>query len=142
MKAEEVITAWGHPLVRALHRSTFEVTKEHGLTPNGDCIIAIGADKGAIDLAPAFRTVLGKESSYLTTVLVCEDHTLEVHSAGGPGISLLHPTDLVWRRSMFRCDRTIGNNSDMVALTIPREMVDCLREGAQISLHLTAECPD
>ncbi len=142
MKAEEVITARGHPLVRALHPSTFEVTKEHGLTISGDCIIAIGADKGAIDLSPAFRTVLGRESSSLTTVLVCEDHTLEVHSTGGTGISLLHPTDLVWRRSMFCCDRTIGNNSDVVAQSIPREMIACLRDGAQISLFLTAECPD
>jgi len=142
MKAEEVITARGHPLVRALHRSTFEVTKEHGLTPGGDCIIAIGADKGAKDLSPAFRTALGKESARLTTLLECEGHTIEVHSAGGPGISLLHPTDLVWRRSMFRCDRTIGNNSDVVALTIPREIIVCLRQGAQISLQLTAECPD
>lgn len=142
MKAEEVITARGHPLVRALHRSTFEVTKEHGLTLCGDCIIAIGADKGAIDLSPAFRAVLGKESARLTTVIVCEDHILEVHSTGGPGISLLHPTDLVWRRSMFRCDRTIGNSSDVVACTIPREIIACLREGAEISLQMTAECPD
>ena len=142
MKAEEEITARGHPLVRAMHRSTFEVTKEHELTPGGDCIIAIGADKGAKDLAPAFRSVLGTGSATLKTVLICEDHTLEVHSAGGPGISLLHPTDLVWRRSMFRCDRTVGINSDVVALSIPREMVASLRDGAEISLILTAECPD
>jgi uncharacterized protein len=142
MKAEEVITARGHPLVRALHRSTFEVTKAHGLTPDGDCIIAIGADKGAKDLSPGFRTVMGKESARVTTTLICEDHVLEVHSVGGPGITLLHPEDLVWRRSMFRCDRTIGNNSDVVALTIPREIIDSLRDGAKISFKLVAECPD
>ncbi|HVP94473.1 MAG TPA: DUF371 domain-containing protein [Methanoregulaceae archaeon] len=142
MKAVEVITARGHPLVRALHRTTFEVTKEHELTPGGDCIIAVAADKGAKDLSPAFRTVLRKESATLKTTLLCEGYVLEVHSVGGPGISLLHPTDLVWRRSMFCCDRTVGNNSDAVALSIPREMISCLRDGAQIRIELTVECPD
>jgi len=141
MKAEEVITARGHPLVRALHRTTFEVTKENELTLAGDCIIAIGADKGAKDLSPAFRAVLRKEYSVLTTALRCEDHVLEVRSSGGPGLSLLHPTDLVWRRSMFCCDRTVGNNSDAVACSIPREMIDCLRDGARIRIELTVECP-
>jgi uncharacterized protein len=142
MKAEEVITARGHPLVRALHRSTFEVTKAPGLTPKGDCIIAIGADKGAKDLSPGFRTVMSKESARLTTTVLCEDYVLEVHSVGGSGLSLLHPEDLVWRRSTFRCDRTVGNNSDVVALTIPREIIACLREGAEISFKLVAESPD
>ena len=141
MKAEEVITAHGHPLVRSLHKTTFEVTKENKLTLNGDCIIAIGADKGAKDLSLSFRSVLCKEHATLTTALCCEDHVLEVHSVGGPGLSLLHPTDLVWRRSKFCCGRTVGNNSDIVARSIPREMIDCLRGGARIHIELTAECP-
>ena len=142
MKAEEVIAARGHPHVRALHRTTFEITKEKDLTLYGDCIIAIGADKGAKDLSHAFRTTLCSNGATLKTEILCEDLAIAVHSVGGPGLSLLHPTDLVWRKSTFCCARTIGNGSDVVALSISRDMIALLRSGAQVSIELVAECPD
>ncbi|RLF17024.1 MAG: DUF371 domain-containing protein, partial [Thermoprotei archaeon] len=40
MEIVEEIIAWGHPNIRALHRSTMEITKEPYVTPRGDCIIA------------------------------------------------------------------------------------------------------
>ncbi len=142
MKATETVIAHGHPLVRGTHPTTFEVTTEEELTVYGDCIIAVGADKGAAALSENFRNVLSREGASLTTRLICRDLSIDVRSTGGPGITLEHPTDLVWRRSSFCCSRTIATGSDQVARTIPRELIGYLREGATIRVEMVAECPE
>jgi hypothetical protein len=142
MKATETVIAHGHPLVSGTHPTTFEVTTEEVLTVYGDCIIAVGADKGAAALSEDFRAVLSKEGARLTTRLVCRDLAIEIRSTGGPGITLEHPTDLVWRRSSFCCSRTVATGSDLVARTLPRELIRYLREGAVIRVEMVAECPD
>ena len=141
MKATETVIAHGHPLVRGTHPTTFEVTTEEELTIYGDCIIAVGADKGAAALSPEFRDILSREGAELTTRLICRDLCIEVRSTGGPGITLLHPTDLVWRRSSFCCGRTIATGSDRVARTLPRELINYLCEGATIRVEMVAESP-
>ena len=141
MKATDTVIAHGHPLVRGTHPTTFEVTTEEELTLYGDCIIAVGADKGAAALSPEFRDVLSREGAILTTRLVCRDLCIEVRSTGGQGITLEHPTDLVWRRSSYCCGRTIATGSDLVARTLPRELIEYLREGAVIRVEMVAECP-
>jgi len=142
MKATETVIAHGHPLVRGTHPTTFEVTTEEELTIYGDCIIAVGADKGAAALSQDFREVLSREGANLITSLVCRDLRIKVRSTGGQGIILEHPTDLVWRRSSFCCGRTIATGSDLVARTLPRELIQYLREGAIIRVELEAECSD
>lgn len=142
MKATETVIAHGHPLVRGTHPTTFEVTTEDELTLYGDCIIAVGADKGAAALSQEFRDVISREGANLITRLVCRDLSVEVQSSGGSGITLDHPTDLVWRRSSFCCGRTIATGSDHVARTLPRELIQYLQEGATLRVEMTAECPD
>ncbi|MEI6293477.1 MAG: DUF371 domain-containing protein [Methanomicrobiales archaeon] len=142
MKATETVIAHGHPLVRGTHPTTFEVTTEKELTRYGDCIIAVGADKGAANLSSEFRNVISREGASLTTRLVCRDISVEVQSSGGKGITLEHPTDLVWRRSSFCCSRTIATGSDHVARTLSRELIKYLQEGETIRVEMTAQCPD
>ena len=36
--------AWGHPNIKATHKTTLEFTKENYVSPEGDCIIGINAD--------------------------------------------------------------------------------------------------
>lgn len=141
MKATETVIAHGHPLVRGTHPTTFEVTTEEELTVYGDCIIAVGADKGAAGLSTEFRCILSRQGATLTTRLLCRDLCIEIKSRGGPGITLDHPTDLVWRRSSFYCGRTIATGSDYVARTLPRELISYLRDGAPIRVEMVAECP-
>jgi hypothetical protein len=50
---------------------------------------------------------------------------------------LSHPTDLVWRRSSFVCDRTIGIFSDRTARTLPRPLIVRLSEGDDLRVELT-----
>jgi len=50
----EVIRARGHEHVAATHESTFEVTTDDWLTPAGDCIVGIEADRAPADFDADF----------------------------------------------------------------------------------------
>ncbi len=136
MPVRELIRCRGHPLVLSRHPTTFEVTKEEHLTEAGDCIIGVGADKGAADLSPEFRAALAREGAVVVTTLRCGPLEVEVRAEGHPGLTLDHPTDLVWRRSDFVCGRTIGVRSDYVARTLPRLLIDRLRKGEPLEVEL------
>jgi hypothetical protein len=139
VREEEYLTAHGHPNVTATHRTTFEITKEDELSLAGSCIIAVGADKGALDLSRRFRDALHHSDCRLTTTLSCGPYEVQITSRGDPGLSLTHPTDLVWRRSSFTCGRTIGIYADRTARDLPREMITLLAGGADVCVLLVAE---
>jgi hypothetical protein len=141
MKATEVIRCHGHPLVSAIHPTTFEVTAEKTLTKNGHCIIGIRADRGAAGLSPEFKEVLCHDDATLVTTLVCEVVEVRVHSLGSKDMTLHHPTDFVWRKSRFVCGRTIGICSDHVAATLPEELVARLKAGRPLVVTMTAMRP-
>lgn len=141
MEITETIHCRGHENVRSLHKSTFEITKETELSPNGDCIIAVGADKGAADLAPAFRHALATPGVVLTTTLSAGGVAAVIRSGGAVGITLTHATDLVWRRSTFVCPRTISVYSDHTAAQLPRELIELLQKGVPMTVTLRVELP-
>jgi hypothetical protein len=138
MEAVERIRCRGHPLVRATHPTTFEVTAEDHLTRHGDCIIGIRADKGARALSEEFRRVLADDRAVLLTRLTAGGRPVEVHGRGSSRMTLTHPTDLVWRRSTYVCLRTVAVLCDRTAATIPRELIQALREGAELEVELVA----
>lgn len=133
----ETIRCRGHRNVLSLHAGTFMITKDLHLTCKGDCIIAIGADKGAADLSPAFRKALSIDDAMLFTKLTCRGISITAFSWGSAGMTLLHPTDMVWRKSTYVCGRTVGIGSDLAAKDLPRELVDCLRNGEELLVEMT-----
>jgi hypothetical protein len=142
MKARDVIHCSGHPNVRALHPTTFEVTTEPSLSPAGDCIIGVCADKGAADLDPDLKALLADDRAVVTTRLSVRGVEAIVISRGSVGLTLDHPTDLVWRRSAFVCGRTIAVGSDTVARTIDRRLVEFLAGGAELVVEIEASIPE
>ncbi|MDD1684788.1 MAG: DUF371 domain-containing protein [Methanoregula sp.] len=141
MEAQEIIRCHGHPLVRGTHPTTFEVTCENYLTRKGNCIIGIAADKGCAGLSPVFKSVLAHNDAHLVTTLACHGEKAEIHSHGSSQMLLDHPTDMVWRKSTFVCGRTIGIQSDYVALTLPKAFVQNLIAGKEMELTLVATRP-
>jgi hypothetical protein len=138
MEAEERITCRGHPLVRATHPTTFEVTTEDHLTRQGDCIIGVRAVRGAGGLSPEFRRVLADDRAVLVTRLTAGGHTVEIRGRGSSKITLTNPMDLVWRRSNFVCGRTVAILCEHTAATLPRELIRALREGGELEVELVA----
>lgn len=138
MEISEVIRCHGHANIRGLHRTTFEITREDELSLQGDCIVGVCSDKGAADLSDDFCSLLADDAAILTTRLQAGGITCDILSRGSPAMTLDHPTDLVWRRSDFVCGRTIGIGSDYVARTLPRELIELLSDGADMTITLVA----
>jgi hypothetical protein len=139
MELTERIRCHGHALVRATHRTTFEVTTGEHLTRQGDCIIGIRAEKGAAGLSAEFRRALADARAVLLTTLSAGGFPVEVRGRGSQRMTLSHPTDLVWRRSSFVCPRTVAVLCDHTAATLPRELVAALREGAELVVEMRVE---
>jgi len=142
MELTERIRCRGHPLVRATHPTTFEVTIGGHLTRQGDCIIGIRAEKGAAGLSGAFRLALADDRTVIVTHLSAGGHSVEVRGRGSSGMTLAHPGDMVWRRSSFVCPRTVAILCDRTAATLPRDLVAALREGAELEVELRVVVED
>ena len=141
MEAQEIVRCRGHPLVLGTHPTTFEVTCEDHLTENGNCIIGIGADKGCAGLSPVFKAILAHDDAVLVTRLACGGIVVDVRSRGSSRFTLAHPANMVWRKSLFVCGRTIGTMSDRVALSLPRALIANLACGKEMVVTLTVTCP-
>jgi len=125
----EVIRARGHPNVRATHRTTLEVTKDRELTPRGDCIIGVGADKSVADLSEDLKRWL-KSGRAIRVEIVLPDYGLkdELIAFGSSKLTFKHERDVVIRKSDYVCDRTLAIRSNKSARDIDREIVELLKD--------------
>ncbi len=135
MKTER-IKAKGHRNVTARHKTTFEITKEDYLTPGGDCIIAVLADKSLPELSSEFRETLKNHKTRLEILLSCSGLTEEINAYGNPSLVLTHPTDMVVRKSDFICNRTLAIKANKSASDLSREFIEKLREGGEVEIEL------
>ncbi len=104
----EVIHCHGHENVKATHRSTLEFTKEDFLTPRGDCIICIGADKAINDLSDEFKNALREGKKLLIRIKVGDLVDEVVAWGGSPELILDHDVSMVVRKSTYIDARTLA----------------------------------
>ncbi|WP_435160487.1 DUF371 domain-containing protein [Halorubrum sp. SY-15] len=140
----EVVCARGHEHVSATHASTFEVTTDDWLTPAGDCILAVQADRAPRDFSPAFRDACATTDATITaTVTVAgpaATHTETIVGRGDPGLDLLDDRSMVARTSAYTDDtRTILVDADAAAADFDRDLVEALAGGAPVELRLSVE---
>lgn len=133
----ETIRAKGHSNVTARHRTTFEITKEGQLTPQGDCIIAVSADRGLTDFSEEFRMALKSEDALLEIRMVCCGIEENVISRGHPDLSFTNHEEMVVRKSLFICGRTLAVGADKASCDFNRDFVKKLGEGNPITVELT-----
>ncbi|WP_457548944.1 DUF371 domain-containing protein [Archaeoglobus sp.] len=126
---KEEVVARGHPNVRATHRTTLEVTKEEELTPKGDCIIGVKANKSLKDFNDEIKSWL-REGKPILIEIVLPDYGLKdyLKAFGSPKLTFRHKTDIVIRKSEFVCDRTLAIKSNKSAKDIDREIAELLRD--------------
>ncbi|MEM3736976.1 MAG: DUF371 domain-containing protein [Candidatus Bathyarchaeia archaeon] len=140
MKVFELITAYGHPQILATHPTTLEVTKEKHVTSRGNCIIATGASKAALDLSPAFKRLAAQQEAQIVMTLFVGNQTVRITGRGNQGLTFTHATDLVVRRSNYTCPRTLMVEADKAAADLPRSIVEKLRiPGALVLVRLMVE---
>jgi hypothetical protein len=136
---EEVVHARGHEHVRAEHTSTFEVTTDDWLTPAGDCIVAVEADRAPADFADEFVSACQSADATITAEITVGDHEQTVVGSGHPDLTFESDRSAVARTSDYVDERTVMTDADSPALGIDREMVTALTEGAELTLRLRVE---
>ncbi|MCS7127978.1 MAG: DUF371 domain-containing protein [Sulfolobales archaeon] len=124
----EAVYARGHPNVQATHRTTVEVTKDEDLTPRGDCIIGIGANKSTDDLSEEFKKVLKDSSSILVALLYVESTLSDIIVChGSESLSLNDRGRIVFRKSGYIDPSTIGIKCSKAAIDLSRYLVNKLK---------------
>lgn len=130
-QAKEKIIAFGHENVQAVHPSTLMFTKEKYLSNNGDCIIAVAADKALSDFNTTFKVLLKKPNAKLTMIIEADGLTEEITSFGSPLLILTHPTDVVVRKSDYISDRTLAIQADKSSNDLARDLIEKLKNPKQ-----------
>ena len=140
LRVVEEIRAYGHPNIRATHRSTLEITKEENLTPRGDCIIAIKANKGLYELSNEFKKIVRKDGSKIKLIIEVEGLKEEITGYGSSKLTLNHPTDIVCRKSSYTCSRTLMIKANKAAIDLNREIIKKLKNpDTPVKIILIAE---
>ncbi|MFC5278872.1 DUF371 domain-containing protein [Halorubrum rubrum] len=139
----EVVRARGHENVTAEHASTFEFTTDEWLTPAGDCILGVAADRTPRDFSAGFREACRDADATITATITVEGdgdegtHTEAIVGRGDPGLALVDDRSMVGRTSGYTDDeRTILVDADAAAADLDRDLVAALADGADVELRL------
>ncbi len=140
--AIEIVRAKGHENVRCFHKSTLEVTREDHLTPRGDCIIGVAADKAAATLSPEVKDVLRDDRAKVILLLYCDGALDIIVARGSSKLVLSDEKRIIVRRSSYIEPATIAINADKAARDINRDLVRKLRSGgAELLVIIVAVRP-
>ncbi|NYB26615.1 MAG: DUF371 domain-containing protein [Methanobacteriaceae archaeon] len=139
---EYVLHAKGHKNVTSTHKSTFEVTTDENITKAGDCIIGVQSDVKLGDLPLELKGAIRDENTKIKVVLETENAEDEIVGYGHPDLTLKHPTDMVCRRSKFRCSRTLMINADKAAVDLNKELIDDLKKEKELKVTIIVDDPE
>ncbi|RRJ28929.1 DUF371 domain-containing protein [Halocatena pleomorpha] len=135
----ERVRAQGHEHVTAEHASTLEVTSDDWLTPAGDCIVAVEADRVPADFSAAFVTACRKPTATITATFAAGEYEQTVTGHGHPDLTFESDRSMVLRTSEYVDDRTVMVGADTAAAEMDRELVDALASGAQLRVTFVVE---
>lgn len=136
---KETIRAHGHEHVSAEHASTFEVTTDDFLTPAGDCILAIEADRAPEDFDPEFVELCQHADATITVTLEAGGYTDRVTGRGDPELTFESDRSMVGRTSDYVDDRTFVLGAEFAAEGFGRDLVAALADGAELSVTVEVE---
>ena len=125
---QDDVTFYGHPNVRSLHAKTIEITKDEHLTPRGDCIIGVRANKACEDLDEALKHRLKSNSAVVRIEIMVGDESFIISGMGDHRLSMLNPHDIVIRRTNFACPRTMSVLCNKASSEVPRKIVETLQD--------------
>jgi len=135
----EVVHARGHENVTAEHASTLEVTSDDFLTPAGDCILAIEADRVPAEFSESFVAACRDADATITATLEAGRHRERVVGRGDPDLSFENERSHVIRTSDYVDDRTVMVGADAAAADVDRDLVAALADGAEATLTLRVD---
>ncbi len=126
-----IVRARGHENVLGMHRTTLAITRDEKLSPRGDCIIAVAADRALADFPERFKRMARNSRARITLVLRAKGREVEIVGRGHESLSFADARDMVVRKSRFTCGRTLMINASHAARDLPRDFVALLQNPAQ-----------
>ncbi len=133
----EIIRARGHPNIKALHRVTLELTREPILTPRGDCIIGISADKAPADFSDEFKNCIRRDSAILVALIKVPGIQEVVLAHGNSQLLLTSNVRTILRKSAYIEPGTIAIRASKAAGDLRRDLVEKLRDtNTQVEVEL------
>ena len=136
---EYIFHAKGHKNVTSAHKSTFEVTMDKEIGIKADCIVGVSSKVKLEDLPLELREAIKNENTLIKVQLETENAKDEIKGYGHPELTLDHPTDMVCRKSEFKCSRTLMIKSDKAAVDLKRELISDLKEGKDLKVKIATE---
>ena len=131
MKVEEYFESYGNKNIRATHLTSFEFTKDNYLTRKGDCILGIKATKSATDLTEDFKFLARNRNSIIHVSIEVDGAIETAIGYGHPSLVYTHPRDMVFRKSIYTCERTIMIRSSKAAIDFSRKIIQMLKNPYQ-----------
>jgi hypothetical protein len=125
---QDELIFYGHPNIRSLHAKTIEITKDEHLTPRGDCIIGVKANKACADLDESFKHRLKSNLSVIKIEIMVGDESFIISGRGDERLSMLNSNDIVIRKTNFVCPRTMSVLCDKASSDVPRKLVRILQD--------------
>lgn len=135
----ERIHAGGHRNVTATHASTFEITTDDYLTPAGDCILGIEADRAPSEFDPAFVAACQEPGVGMEALIRVGNREVTVTGRGHPDLSFGSDRGAVVRTSEYVDGRTVMVGADTAAADLDRDLVGALADGAEVTLELRVD---
>ncbi len=136
---EYIFYAKGHPNVTSAHKSTFEVTMDKEIGIRADCIIGVSSRSKLEDFPEELKDAIKNKNSVIKIQLETENGFDEITGYGHPELTLEHPTDMVCRKSEFKCSRTLMIKADKAAIDLDRELINDLREREELKVKIIVE---
>ncbi|WP_414468664.1 DUF371 domain-containing protein [Methanobacterium sp. ACI-7] len=136
---EYIFYAKGHPNVTSKHKSTFEVTMDTEIGITADCIIGVSSKIRLEDFPIELRKAIQNEESVIKVQLETENASDEIVGFGHPELTLDHPTDMVCRKSEYKCSRTLMIKADKAAVGLKKELIDDLKEEKDLKVKIIVE---
>jgi hypothetical protein len=114
---------YGHRNVLSTHPRTIEITTDDYLTPDGNCIIGIKANKACNSLNPELQKILIRDNIPIKFEIIVEDEIFSINGYGNSRLTLQNSHDIVIRTSNYVCSRTVSILCDKASIHIPRKIV-------------------
>ena len=126
----------GHRNLTSAHNSTFEFTRDKEIGKTADCIIGVSSDVKLDDLPSKLRRAIKDENTLIKIHLETENAKDEIKGHGHPELTLNHPTDMVCRKSEFKCSRTLMIKADKAACDLNEELITDLKSGKSLKVSI------
>lgn len=133
------VTARGHENVSGVHGSTFEVTSDDFLTPAGDCILGIEADRVPAEFDEAFVDACRQSEATITLTLEAGGHEDTIEASGHPDLTFESDRSMVVRTSEYVDDRTVAVDASAAAADVDRDLVSALADGETLTVTMQVE---